>query len=305
MRFESLVAASTVGVLGVSSVVAMSRRREEYLRRLAPGGTATLADSFGLELEYSLTGPEDPADSPLVVCENGLGSPLEAWDWLVQELHGKSQVLRYHRRGYFRSTTRLDPDQALEFLLNAVAPRRPLMFVSYSIGALVTANVLKDSPSIRSRTVAVYIVDGTDADLLRESRRSRESLARYRQTSLQEGLSALTGMNRWTAGKTEADFNYRASVQKSVLNGSTMPRTLITAHREFVRTPVNGQAEMPGHGIAIQVIAAGNNAGQQKVLANKLGATLSVVEGSNHRSILGKASFARSVASTILEDYVR
>ncbi|MGL5862550.1 MAG: hypothetical protein ACRCY9_14960 [Phycicoccus sp.] len=167
------------------------------------------------------------------------------------------------------------------------------------MGALVTANVLAESPDLRDRTKTVVMVDGTDAELLGAHRRPGPDLGRYRQMSMQEALASITGLSRWTAGKIENDVNYRATVQKSFLTTSSSPRTLVAAHREYVAEPLSGQGLMVSHPFPKHVIAAADNEKQQRRLAHRTGSSFSVVRGSNHRSVIGKIAHAREVADGI------
>ena len=54
----------------------------------------------GTSLFYDETGP---ADAPVVVFSNSLGTTLEMWDAQVRALAGRWRVLRYDTRGHGRS----------------------------------------------------------------------------------------------------------------------------------------------------------------------------------------------------------
>lgn len=165
----------------------------------------------------------------------------------------------------------------------------------------MTANAIVESPRLRQQMRAVFVIDGTDAELLRNTRESPENLGRYRQMSIQEALASFTGVSRWTPHKVESDVNYRSTVQRSFLTTSTSPRTMIAAHREYMNEPLSGQAAMASHDFDRYVIAAGDNKIQQQELARRTDSTFSFVGGSNHRSIIGKTTFATTVARTVRE----
>ncbi|RBM19624.1 alpha/beta fold hydrolase [Streptomyces sp. PT12] len=300
MRLESMVGSALAGALTVSTFVAATRRQEEARRRRAPGGTSVLADRIGGEIEYVLSGPPPAGGCPVIVCENGLGSPLESWDWIVQELQEEFTLLRYHRRGYARTSSVHRPAALIESLLEGLFGSVPVLcFVSHSIGSLVTANVLHESPRLRQRTKAVFTIDGTDATLLETARNSPEGLGRYRQMSIQEGLASVTGLSWWTVNKMAIDVNYRARVQESYLVEASHPRTLFVAHREYLNEPLIGQEALASYEFDRHVIAAGDNVTQQRELAKRTAADFSFIEKSNHRSIIGKITFARTVARTV------
>jgi 3-oxoadipate enol-lactonase len=54
----------------------------------------------GIQLHYELTGP---ADRPVVMLSNSLGTRLEMWDPQMQALTDRYRVLRYDSRGHGRS----------------------------------------------------------------------------------------------------------------------------------------------------------------------------------------------------------
>ena len=60
----------------------------------------------GVDLFYDLTGP---ADAPVVVFSNSLGTTLEMWDAQVRALSNRFRCLRYDSRGHGRSQVRDEP----------------------------------------------------------------------------------------------------------------------------------------------------------------------------------------------------
>jgi pimeloyl-ACP methyl ester carboxylesterase len=299
VRIEAMVTAACSTAIAVSTFMSAVRRQEEARRRIAPGGTDVLDDGCGGQIEYTISDTAEQWSRPVIVCENGLGAPLESWDWIAQELRDEFTIVRYHRRGYGRSTSFMRPADAIMTLLDAVSPDVPISFVTHSMGALVTANSLNESPDLRDLTRTVIMVDGTDAELLGTHRESQHSLGRYRQMSMQEGLASLTGFSRWTASKIENDVNYRATVQKSFLTTSSSPRTLITAYREYMSEPLIGQELIASCRFSKLVVAAGDNVTQQRKFAGRTNSSFSVIDGSNHRSIIGKVTYARALADLI------
>ncbi|MBX9719224.1 MAG: alpha/beta hydrolase, partial [Microbacteriaceae bacterium] len=274
---------------------------EEFARRAGLKGTQIRPDQHGRNIEYTLTGPAPTAERPVIICENGLGSPLESWDWVEHELRADYPVLRYHRRGYARTKSLGRPAELLESLVEEVAPSSPIVFLSHSIGALITANVLDESPAIAARTTAAYLIDGTDAELLKIARESPPSVGQYRQMTMQEILASVTGVNRWTVSKIERDVEYRPDIQRSYLVTSGSVRTLFAAQREYLHEPLSGQLGHPDQAIQMHLFAAADNVTQQQRLAERLGATFNIIEESAHRSIIGKIACARAVVRHIRE----
>jgi 3-oxoadipate enol-lactonase/4-carboxymuconolactone decarboxylase len=73
--------------------------------------------SNGLSLFYDLVGP---ADGPVVVFSNSLGTTLEMWDDVVPALAGRYRCLRYDTRGHGRSEV-VDRPIAIEDLADDLA----------------------------------------------------------------------------------------------------------------------------------------------------------------------------------------
>jgi 3-oxoadipate enol-lactonase len=93
----------------------------------------------GIQLHYELTGP---ADRPVVLLSNSLGTRLEMWDPQMQALTRRYRVLRYDSRGHGRSdapdgpyTIEMLADDAVG-LLDALEIER-VHFCGLSMGGMV------------------------------------------------------------------------------------------------------------------------------------------------------------------------
>lgn len=300
MKFEAGVGIVVAGVMAGSSLMANVRFTEERARRNGLKGTQLMNDSTGKSIEYLLSPGYNP-DKQTLVLENGLGDPLECWDWIDHELRDKFNILRYHRAGYFRTESTLRPAKIIETLLAGLNIPGPIHMVSHSLGALVTANALLESGALRKRTESGTIIDGTDAALLGDDRASEVKSGRFRQATMQQILASITGMDRWTPGKTQRDVQYRPDIQQSFIASMSSPRAKITAQGEYFKEPLAGQEHLKTILSRIHVVAAGDNLVQQRALASKLEATFHSIEGSSHRSIIGSPFHARSVAELINE----
>jgi hypothetical protein len=184
----------------------------------------------------------------------------------------------------------------LEELLADLAPQGQIAFLGHSIGALVASNVIAESPSIAARTIAVFMLDGSDARLLKVARESPPSAGQFRQMNAQTILASVLGLNRWTPDKIERDVEYRPDIQRSYLVTIAGVRTLTTAQREYFAEPLEGQESLVDLGLSLHVLAAADNIEQQKRLGERLGASFEVIEGGAHRSIIGNLACARAVA---------
>lgn len=299
--FERTATHLGLAALTVSSAHALMCRRGEVRRRTGSPLVQLLPDGAGGQVECSLIAP-DVSERPIIVFETGLGAPFESWDWLVQLLTGDYWLLRYHRRGLGRTRTRLRPGALVAHLLQQPdLPDQPVHLVGHSLGGLVLANNLSESPELRARTRSATMIDATDAELLGAERQERSKVRQFRQYCFQEGLAAVTGVGRWTANPVETEVNFRATTQRAFLTESSRPRTLRTAVREHAHEPLDGQRHLAGLPITKTVVAAADNVIQQRRLAERLGADLVVVPGSSHRSIIGRYAPATRVAATIRE----
>lgn len=298
MKLERAVSLGLTVALGVSASLAFVRHEEEFARRLGLKGTSVIDDGEGKNIEYELS---IKPGATAIVFESGLGSPLESWDWVWQSLRPHFTMLRYHRSGIGRSTSRLRPAQMVELLLSRFVPEGPVLMVSHSIGAVVAANIVAESDTLLSRLKGIYMVDATDAELLLRERATPASVGQYHQMTLQELLAAALGTNRWTVNKIERDVAFLPDAQRAYVVTSAMPRTLLAAQREYDREPANNQLLLANLPIARHVLAASDNVKQQQKLAQRLHADFYVVPGSSHRSILGKPTPAAVVAQIVQE----
>lgn len=298
--FERTVLAGVGMSLLVSATLSFARGEEEFRRRAGLKGTHILKDREGRNIEYSFSKCSRES-RPLLLLENGLGSPLESWDWVEYLLKDDFNILRYHRRGYARTKSRQTPAAIVERLLEVVAPDGPVVIAGHSMGALIAANMILGSRTIASRTNAVIVVDGTDAELLDEDRRVPQRVGRFKQLAIQESIAQILGVNRWVPNKFERDVEYRPDVQRAFVAATTSVRTQVASVREYLTEPTRGQDALRSARTPVRVISASDNVPQQRTLAAKLEAEFSVVPESSHRSIIGRLPHAAVVAQVIRE----
>ena len=300
-KFESITGGALAGALLVSATMAYARGEEEFSRRAGLKGTSVVPDQEGRKIEYLFSTPTTGRAPTTLLLKNGLGSPLESWDWISFLLKEEFNILRYHRRGYARTKSRLRPAQIVEQLVCEKAPDEEIVIVSHSLGSLVAANMLAESAELSRRVTAIMIIDGTDSDLLDDDRESPQRSGRFRQLAMQEALADVLGVNRWVPSKFERDVEYRPDVQKAFVITTTSVRTQIATIREYLHEPTCGQTHLAQLAISKHVVSASDNVEQQEKLAAKIGATFSQVPLSSHRSIIGKLQSAQIVAARIRE----
>lgn len=283
----------------MSTTIAYARGEEEFSRRTGLKGTSVLKDPDGKNIEYMFSTPTAGLSSTTLLLENGLGSPLESWDWINFLLKEDFNILRYHRRGYARTKSLLRPAALIEQLLSEVAPEGPIIVAAHSLGALITSNMLAESFELSRRVKTVVILDGTDSDLLDADRRLPRRLGQFKQMAMQEAFADVLGVNRWVPSKFERDVEYRPDVQRAFVITSTSVRTQIATVREYLHESTAGQSHLARQNVAKHVISASDNVEQQERLATKIGASFAQVPLSSHRSIIGKIQSAQIVADRI------
>lgn len=299
MSLEGDFAAALGLTLATSAGVALRRRRTERARRAGLNGTRVLDDGRGGLIEYLAEGPTE-AGTPVVVLENGLGAPLEGWDWVARELRPRARVIRYHRRGYGRTTSDLTPAAAVDLLLKRVGCDGEIHLVAHSIGALVSAWVLAESERVRSRAASLTLVDPTDGDVLDQERADRRKVAFNAQVMAQDALGSVTGLDRWGINRLAREVEYRPDIQEAFVTFSLMPGTLRTARREYRQLDTRHQRTCRALQ-ALQVLSASEDEAQQRRFADRVGARFSVVPGSSHRSLIGRLECAQVVAAAVEE----
>jgi pimeloyl-ACP methyl ester carboxylesterase len=283
---ETRVAALTACAAVASSTVVRAKRSEELARRQGLKGTHLLPDGQGGSVEYLLTG-NPSSTGPVIVCENGLGEPLEGWDWVEFFLQEDYRILRYHRSQYGRTTSALRPGQLLELLLRTLAPEQSVAYVGHSIGSLVMGNAVTESAYLRARVQSITVIDGTDPQLLAADRSSATKAAKFRQVIRQRRLAGTIGFNWWEPDMMARQVAYRPDVQNAYRLFISDSATLRTATTEYTAEPLNGLTDLDHLPVDRHVFAAADNVIQQSRLAERLRADLSIVPGSGHRSILG------------------
>ena len=300
MGIETRVAALTICAAVASSTVVRAKRTEELARRQGLKGTHLLPDGQGGVVEYLLTG-NPSSTGPVIVCENGLGEPLEGWDWVEFFLREDYRILRYHRSGYGRTTSSLRPGRLLELLLRTLVPEHPVAYVGHSIGSLVMGNAVAESAHLRSLVQSVTVIDGTDPELLAADRSSATKAAKFRQVTRQRRLAGTIGFNWWGPDMMARQVAYRPDVHNAYRLFISDSATLRTATTEYTTEPLTGLTVLESLPVVRQVFAAADNVIQQSRLAEKLGAELSVVPGSGHRSILGYPEHALHLTRLLRE----
>ncbi|MFQ6397867.1 alpha/beta fold hydrolase [Nocardia sp. KC 131] len=288
-----------------SSVVAAARRGSaRSARRSGTAGNSLFPTHDGV-VEYRYLRARGTATAT-VVCENGLCAPLEGWDWLATELAGTCNVLVYHRAGYGATRTRHEPGEIIEAILREREASDPrIVYVGHSLGGLIAVDAVTRFPWLRNRVRQLVLIDSTDAAELAVMFDSPERRGKVEQSFLLEYLGGILGTLA-IANPFLREVDYRAGVQRAFGDFSIDTRNIRNAQRELRRYAASADAATHPLPCRVQVVAAeygpdGPDAHRrsQESLAGRLGAPMSVVLGSAHRSIIGRQEHASQVAALI------
>ncbi|SMY04509.1 Alpha/beta hydrolase family protein [Brevibacterium sp. 239c] len=301
LEYSALGSAGVVAYM--SGVYAATLRQRDNDRRQGLKGTSQLSVADG-NIEFKWSGPKrDEIDSntaPVIIFEAGLGSALEAWTWVAEELSDHYHVLSYHRAGYGLTTTKLPPGDIVEALLEHIESTGPIVVVGHSFGLIKIADYLHRE--LRGRHVSrVVLVDGTDPELLHINRSDRQRAAKYLQSQCGSMFVALTGIYNFVPHTVARQSAYAPDEQSGVVQFAFAPKNIYRAIREYFDTDITRVTELIVSGPPRFVVASAENADQQRTLADKLSAPYELVEESSHRSIIGYQSHSKHVAAIIRE----
>ena len=120
-KLEYSALGSAAVVTYMSGVHVSTLRQRDIERRRGLKGTSQLPVADG-SIEFKWSAPKrhdiDSNTAPVIIFEAGLGSALEAWTWVSEELSNDFHVLSYHRGGYgLLITTKLPSGDIIEALL--------------------------------------------------------------------------------------------------------------------------------------------------------------------------------------------
>ncbi|HKS47150.1 MAG TPA: alpha/beta fold hydrolase [Amycolatopsis sp.] len=172
----------------------VSARRDE--KRFP--GLGTRMDAGNLMLHARVLGTEHH-QSPTVVFESGLSTPLEAWARIQPEVAKLARTLSYDRAGLGRSDAGASPRTAerinreLAQLLSNLDLPKPCVLVGHSYGGLLTRCFADRFPE----TVAgIVLLDSAHPDQFQRSTAQRMGLQIMRSTISQDAFWSPVGLTR-------------------------------------------------------------------------------------------------------------
>jgi pimeloyl-ACP methyl ester carboxylesterase len=160
----------------LAGTAAQARRRR---RVLSTGrGLERLRTPLGNELAFERSGPAED-DGPVIVLEHGLLSTPLLWQWTVDALAGRHQVVTYARAGYGASTYAGNGDYTLddsvddlvELAWHVSRDGRPVVLAGHSLGGWLAVRAAERAAD---RVCAVALVDCSHPGELQRSSRQAQ-----------------------------------------------------------------------------------------------------------------------------------
>ncbi|HET9173283.1 MAG TPA: alpha/beta fold hydrolase [Actinospica sp.] len=206
---DDTMAYAGLAALAVAAGAALAAARHRRAVVLAGrGDESSIVTSVGNTLTYRLVGAQADPRQPLIVVETGLAGPVEQWEWVVQSLARRHEVVTYRRAGYGASRRADDHvfelDHAVDDLLDLVAQvagERPVVLLGHSLGGYL---VWKAAARLPGRFTALGLIDPSHpAELQRSARQSAgeqavSDLLTAASISLSLGLGPMLDIPSWT-----------------------------------------------------------------------------------------------------------
>ena len=293
---------STSIVASVSVLARINRFRNEYSRRMGLKGNKYLEvnDSKLAEYNISLNYNSDI----LLIFENGLGAPLESWDYLNLFLKDHYNIIRYNRSGYGFTQKGLNNADILEKIIyKHFAHVDRIIFICHSMGALAACNVIEHNSFIKSLTKKIIFIDGTEPDLFDLYRQNPKNTGEMIQISVQKSFAGFFGFQWWGMDKYARRIKYQPDIQESVRLFESNPKEIFAALREYKSIDISSMKEiLVRHDLDMLIISSFERKSQQRVLAEGFNIPFYIIQGSQHYSIIGFPDFAWEVASKVRSD---
>ncbi|WP_236573834.1 alpha/beta fold hydrolase [Streptomyces sp. GS7] len=244
----------------------------------------------------------------MVLLENGLGMPHEYWDWVCDALPEDMGYVRYNRPGYGLSTP--SPRYGLEHHFALVQELRetyvadlPLVLAGHSLGGYLIAAYASRHPGATEGVTAVVMIDATEVNHLRSSRRS--DMDRWsHQSMLMEQVWAVTGLSVFSPALNQHK-TYRPEINRLYTSFLAHPRTWALTFRDY--RDAMTYPELTELDVPLTVVTAENNQGdnaahhivQTRLAALSTRSRHHFVDGADHESLLSIKPHAEQVAEVI------
>lgn len=298
-KLNKKVAKITTSILLVSAISTVHRYKNENSRRLGLKGNYIFQHDSTNSIEYNIHKSEE--SNKVIIFENGLGDPLEIWDYIKIYLADEYNLLFYNRPGYGYSKSDKNSVDILEKLYKKnFTDDKEIIFVAHSIGALITGQNISSSDYFQKNLKEVILIDGTEPELFDNYKDNPVQRGEFYQASVQKILAGIFGFQWWGLDKYARRTSFQPDIQQAVRLFNANPKEIISTINEYNSVNTKWLKEilesMPDK---ISIISSSEKKFQQFSLSKEYNLKYYHINGSLHHSIIASPVFARETANQI------
>lgn len=295
------VLGSTFAVLSLSFLTNVNRYRNEYKRKFGLKGNQFTNYNDEKTIEYNIK--VNKSSNILLVFENGLGLPLESWDYLQTFLKDSYNILLYNRTGFGMTRSKETNGKILEKIIkDSFTHDVNIIFITHSIGSLAACNTIEETPFIKNITKKIIFLDGLDPYFFDEYRKDPQKKGEFIQTSYHKAFAGIFGFQWWGPDRYARRINYQPDIQQAVRLFEANPKEILATFHEYETIDTNSMKKvLSERNIPISIISSSERRSQQKKLSADFNVPFYVVENSSHYSTIGSPVHAYEVAFKLRE----
>jgi pimeloyl-ACP methyl ester carboxylesterase len=314
-RSDSMPVAMVLAGIGAALAAGVANHRRRRLVRRGRGDERAMAMSSGNILRWRRTGP-DPTSAPVVVCESGLASTGDHWEWISRELSPRYPVVTYHRAGYGGSSYAGRGGYALDAAVDDLvelatrqAAGAPLVLLGHSLGGYLA---WRAAARLTGQVRAIVVIDSSHPEELARAgtddahiARDVDRAVRIRHRLLRMGFGALAETPGWVR-TTHPD------VRKLLDAQHRDPATWTAARREWyaaTRVPAGKRlAPITVPALIVTTAKTAENAAQvalhRAMAAAAPHAQHHIIPNSQHERVLTASRPAHRIA-VLVDDFIQ
>lgn len=290
-------------ILGISLLATANRHSNEKRRRLGLKGNDI--EKFDDKNVVECSKVINLESNKLIILENGLGLPLESWDYIKLFLGKDYNILLHNRNGYGFTNFNKDEHFLLENIIkNNFKEIEEIIFITHSIGSLAASNFIVENEYIARYTKKIIFIDGTEPSLFTRYRDDNFQRGEFIQASGQKIFAGIFGFQWWGIDKYARRSSYRPDIQESVRLFESNPKSIISSYREYTSINVNNMLYiLKNKNIDKYIISSSERKFQQMKLSEEYSLPISVIEDSLHYSIISSPETSLEV-SNIIKNFI-
>lgn len=288
-------------VLLVSTFASLNRHWNERLRKSGLKGNKIYRGSDRECVEYKVSVNND--SKKLVIFENGLGDPLEVWDYIRIFLKDDYNLFFYNRPGYGYSRSIFPITNLIPSIIEEeFSDISDIYIVGHSIGAASACALVESSFFFKNNIRKIVFIDGTEPDIFEKYREDSLQKGEFIQASFQKALAGFFGFQWWGIDKYARRTSYQPDIQQSVRLFNSSPKQIFSTFKEHESIDiVHLKNKISSNSDLITIISSSERKYQQQQVAKKFNIPIFIINDSLHHSIIGSPDFAIKVASKLRE----